>query len=94
MLKVLTQGFSTFIRRRRAKRHFERRPLLDALMVSPAAAPAVGGPKVAALGQAILAAALDDPAQALARLQSQAGGLDGAEAARRLARDGPNEVAH
>ena len=47
-----------------------------------------------ALGQNVLAAARDEPAQALARLQSQADGLDTAEAARRLVRDGPNEVQH
>ncbi len=47
-----------------------------------------------ALGQDLLAAASDGPAQALARLQSRADGLDAADAARRLARDGPNEVQH
>jgi Mg2+-importing ATPase len=90
MHPILTQGFSSFLRRRRAKAHFERRPLLGALV---AAAPAVAGP-AAAWGQALLAAALDKPEQALARLQSQVAGLDAAEAARRLARDGPNEVPH
>lgn len=83
MSKLLTQGFSTFLRRRRAKQHFERRPLLDALRTPPAT-----------LGQEVLNAARDEPAQALARLQSQADGLDVAEAARRLARDGPNEIQH
>ena len=86
MYKLLTQGFSTFLHRRRAKAHFERRPLLDALTASPAAP--------AALGQELLVAAQVEPAQALARLQSQADGLDAAEAARRLARDGPNDVQH
>ena len=43
MQKVLTQGFSTFLRRRRVKRHFERRPLLDALVAAPVPAPAAGG---------------------------------------------------
>lgn len=89
MYKALTQGFSTFLHRRRARKHFERRPLLDALM-----APPMRGVGKGALGQDMLAAALDEPAQALARLQSQAEGLDAAEAARRLARDGPNEVQH
>ena len=84
MEKVLTQGFSTFLRRRRVKRHFERRPLLDALVAAPVPAPAAGGADTRALGQALLTAAQDEPAAALARLQSQADGLDTAEAARRL----------
>ena len=83
MNNALRQGFSTFLRRRRAKQHFERRPLLESLTAVPAA-----------LGDALLAAAGDEPAQALARLQSRTDGLDAAEAARRLARDGPNEIAH
>ena len=94
--KPLTQGFSTFLRRRRAKQHFERRPLLESLGVAAPPTPlsAVAGSSVAALGQDVLAAARDQPEQALARLQSQPEGLDAAEAARRLRRDGPNEVAH
>ena len=98
---VLTQGFSTFLRRRRVRRHFERRPLLDALAATPpvpaawaAGAGAGAGAGARQLGQAVLAAAQDEPSAALARLQSQADGLDTAEAARRLVRDGPNEVAH
>ena len=98
MQKVLKQGFSTFLRRRRVQRHFERRPLLDALVAAPVPSPAagagVGAADARALGQTLLTAAQDDPAAALARLQSQADGLDTAEATRRLARDGPNEVAH
>jgi P-type Mg2+ transporter len=94
MNKPLTEGFSTFLRRRGAKQHFERRPLLDTLMSSPVALPDNLGPQAAAWGTVLLAAAHDEPAQALARLQSQADGLDVAEAALRLARDGPNEVAH
>jgi len=81
--KAFTQRFSHVLHRRRAQRHFERRPLLETLTASPAA-----------LGREALAAAGDAPAQALARLQTQAGGLEAAEAARRLARDGPNEVQH
>ncbi len=49
---------------------------------------------VAALGQDLLNASRDEPTAALARLQSQVEGLDPAEAAQRLARDGPNEVQH
>ena len=93
MHKALTQGFSTFLRRRRAKKHFERRPLLESLPARPEPPAKLGGAG-AALGQDVLAAAQDEPAQALARLQSSADGLDGAEAARRLLRDGPNEVQH
>ena len=91
---LFTQGFSRFLRRRRAQAHFERRPLPGAL----AAAPVAGGDRPAAAGtavdQALLAAAVCTPAQALALLQSRADGLDSAEAGRRLARDGPNEVQH
>jgi len=110
MHKGLTQGFTTFLRRRRVQRHFERRPLLGALVAAPVAAPVpgvavsaavgtgvgtgIGAADTRALNQALLTAALDEPAAALARLQSQADGLDSAEAARRLARDGPNEVPH
>ena len=88
MAKALTEAFSTFLHRRRARRHFERRPLLDTLAAAPQ------GTRVAGLGQDLLAAARDEPAAALARLRSQADGLDSAEAARRLQRDGPNEVQH
>ena len=94
MKTALQQGFSTFLRRRRAKQHFERRPLLDSLTAAPAAAASVGGAAHSALGQDLLAAAREEPVQALARLQSRTDGLDAAEAARRLARDGPNEIAH
>ena len=93
MNRLLTQGFSSFLRRRRAKRHFERRPLLDTLAATHAAArpPGVGAPSP---GQAVLAAARGDAALALANLHSRADGLDTAEAAKRLRRDGPNEVQH
>ncbi|MBL0151751.1 MAG: magnesium-translocating P-type ATPase [Ideonella sp.] len=94
MNKVLTQGFSTFLRRRRAKKHFERRPLLESLTAAPAIVPPTGAAGTTPLGQDLLAASQEEPAQALARLRSQADGLDSAEAARRLARDGPNEVQH
>ncbi len=94
MKKLLTQGFSTFLRRRRAQGHFARRPLLDTLAAAPAAAAPGAARAGAALGQTLLAAAQGQPAQALACLQSQADGLDAAEAARRLARDGPNEIQH
>ncbi len=92
--QALTQGFSTFLRRRRVQWHFQRRPLLETLRARPSATAAQGLAPTAALGQALLSAARAEPAQALARLQSQTGGLETVEAARRLARDGPNEVAH
>jgi Mg2+-importing ATPase len=95
MHKALTQGFSTFLRRRHARAHFQRPPLA-VLLKAPAAAP--GAPVAAATaampGLALLEAARDDPDKALQRLATTAGGLDAAEAAQRLARDGPNEVAH
>lgn len=58
-------------------------PAVHALSPAPAAATWVQG---------LLAAAQDDPAAALRRLQSRADGLDAADAAKRLARDGPNDV--
>ena len=98
MHKPLTQSFSSFLRRRRARQHFERRPLLDTLLSSPTIVPADSshgvGSAAAVVGAALLATARESPAQALAHLQSQAEGLDAAEAARRLVRDGPNEVQH
>ena len=94
MIKAFTQGFSTFLRRRRAKRHFERRPLLHTLTATQRAAQRAGGDAADAWGVDLLAAARDEPAQALARLQSHPDGLDAVEAARRLARNGPNEVQH
>lgn len=93
MRAALTEGFSTFLRRRRAKKHFERRPLLEAL-ATPPWHKVQAGAVVTTLGRALLAVARDTPTQALARLRSQADGLDPAEAATRLARDGPNEVQH
>ena len=92
--RALSQGFTQFLRRRRARRHFERRPLLDTLAVTPAAAPGAAAAPPRPLGQELRAAVQDDPAQALARLQSHPDGLDAAEAARRLVRDGPNEIQH
>jgi len=96
---LLSQGFSAFLRRRRAQRYFERRPLLDTLAPAVVPEPSAEGPAARpplrqALGQDLLAAALDEPAAALSRLQSRADGLDAGEATRRLARDGPNEVQH
>jgi len=96
---LFTQGFSTFLQRRRVEHHFERRPLLDALLAKaspvPASSDAVARlPAQGAVDPNVLAGAQGDPAAALAQLQSQADGLDSAEAARRLLRDGPNEIQH
>jgi P-type Mg2+ transporter len=90
----LAQGFSRFLHRRRAKRHFERRPLLHSLVDAHAAAAQAGGAPAPALGQALLASAHAEPAAALASLRSQADGLDADEATRRLAQEGPNEIQH
>jgi uncharacterized protein len=79
--KVFTQGFSGFLRRRRATRHFERRPLLGALTTAPAALADKSIAVSKALGEALLAAGQGDPAQALLRLHSQEGGLDAIQAA-------------
>ena len=94
MQKVLTEGFSSFLGRHRLRRHFERGPLLDALVAAPSPSLEPGAVDVGALVQDLLTVAQDDPAAALVRLNSQVGGLDSAEAARRLVQVGPNEVAH
>ena len=88
--KPFRQAFSSFLRRRHVQRHFERRPLPGTLPVGRTVAPAAG----AALDQAMLAAALGEPAAALASLQSCSAGLTDSDAALRLARDGPNDVQH
>lgn len=94
MNQVLTQAFSTFLRRRRAKGHFERRPLLSSLTAARIAASVPATGIAAEQPQTLLAAAQGDPAQAVSLMHSRADGLDAAEAARRLAADGPNEVQH
>ena len=89
MINVLTHGFSGFLRRRRALKHFGRHPLLDSL--------GGHGPREDLpehLASDLLLVARDDPAAAIARLESHDEGLSAAEAAERLARCGPNEVAH
>jgi Mg2+-importing ATPase len=93
MKHVLTQGFSTFLRRRRAQRHFQRRPMLDTL-ARAAVVPARAAVPAGAAPSALMAAARGTPDAALQGLRSRADGLDAADAARRLAQDGPNEVAH
>src|SRR6185369_3934766 len=89
MQAVLTQWFSGFLRRRRALKHFDRHALV-ATLASRGPTPEAS----ASLAQALLAVARADVPAALARLHSHADGLSAREAAARLARDGPNEVAH
>lgn len=88
MARVFTEDFSTFLRRRRVLGHYRRGPMLGALAGGRApAAPAL-------LGAGLADAAAAPPDRLLARLGASEQGLPAAEAARRLARDGPNEVAH
>jgi Mg2+-importing ATPase len=87
-VRLFTEDFSTFLRRRRVLRHFGRGPMLGSLAAGRApAAPAH-------LGAELLRAAAAAPAESMARLGTSEQGLTAAEAARRLVRDGPNEVAH
>jgi Mg2+-importing ATPase len=89
MQTVLTQWFSGFLRRRHALKHFHRHALV-ATLASRGPMPAVPSH----LANDLLLVARDDIPGAVARLQSHEGGLSAAEVAQRLARDGPNEVAH
>jgi P-type Mg2+ transporter len=89
MQAVLTHWFSGFLRRRRALRHFARHALVTTL-ASRGPTPAVPSH----LADDLLAVARDDVPAAIARLQSHEGGLSAAQSAERLARNGPNEVAH
>ena len=86
--RLFREGFSTFLRRRRALRHFDREPLLGSL----AAGHAPAAPEH--LAADLLRAAAETPAESMTRLGSREQGLTATEAAQRLARDGPNEVAH
>ena len=96
MRKALTQGFTNFLRRRHAQRHFARRPLLASLAAKAAqATPVVQDkpvPDVARLADDKLLVSHDEPAAAIKRLKSHESGLSAAEAAQRLLRDGPNEI--
>ncbi len=87
-LRRFTEGFSRFLQRRRALRHFARHPLLGAL--ARGHAPAASG----RLAAELLSAAAESQSEALRRLDSDMQGLSEAEAIKRLARDGPNEVDH
>jgi len=87
--KILTQAYSVFLRRRRALRHFGRRPMLGILAGHGSVAPA---PEQ--MTRDLLAIAHDEPAVVFGRFGSRPGGLSSSEAAARLAKAGPNEVAH
>jgi P-type Mg2+ transporter len=85
----LKHFFSRFLRSRRALQHFGRHPWGDMLA---AHGPAQAVP--ADLAKSLMLAALEDSPACLARFESHETGLPAAESARRLARNGPNEVAH
>ena len=89
MRNSLTQAFTTFLGRRHALRHFARHPHLAALVKLDTAAAAR-----TPVPDDLLLSAQGDPSAAIARLQSDAAGLTQEEAARRLVRYGPNEIAH
>lgn len=89
VVKGLRGRFSGFLRRRHALRHFSRHPVQDGI--------AGRGPRQAIpdrLADALLLASRSCPSDAMARLSSHPDGLSATEAAQRLARSGPNEVAH
>ncbi len=87
MIDLFTQPFSSFLRRRRALKHYRRHSLVDA----------VAGHDAATVGQLEaerLQMAREAPAATLDRFKTQAGGLDAGEAALRLKRNGLNEIQH
>jgi P-type Mg2+ transporter len=101
MRKALRQGFTTFLRRRHAQRHFARRPLLASLTAKAAqatpATPVVHEeliPGAVRVADDRLLASHDEPAAAIKRLNSHENGLSATEAAQRLLRDGSNEIEH
>ena len=61
MRKALSQGFTTFLRRRHAQRHFARRPLLATLTANAAASDTSATP-AHLLGDMLLVARDDPPA--------------------------------
>ena len=89
LAKRLTHAFSAFLRRQRRLRHFTRPPLLEILGGRGSAQPA---PEQ--MSRDLLQLAQDEPAAAINRLKSHPEGLSAREAHARLARHGPNEVAH
>ena len=91
MTTFLTSWYTGFLRRRRALKHFGRHPLLDSV-AGRGRGPASAAPDP--LARELLLVAHDDPAAAIARFECHADGLSASEAADRLKRNGPNEVAH
>ncbi|WP_027475972.1 magnesium-translocating P-type ATPase [Curvibacter gracilis] len=91
MRALLPRWLAPLLRRRYTNRLFGRHAWLDhSLAHPPEARPSAAGPLVPLL----MRAAQATPEQVLAQLQATAGGLSEAEAAERLRRVGPNEVAH
>ena len=89
MIDGLKHWFGRFLRRRRALQHFGRHPLVDTLAAN---GPAQAIP--ADLANQLMQVALEDAPAAIARFESHENGLIASDAAARLARNGPNEVAH
>ncbi len=94
----MTHWFSGFLRRRHVSRHFVRQPLAGSLAgagPTHGAHPAPTAPVMPdTVSRELLRCARESPADVLARLGSGPNGLTTQEAGTRLARDGPNEVAH
>ena len=89
LFEGLTHWFSRFLRRHRRLRHFGRRAL-PGLLAARGRAQRVPD----RLASDLLRVAREEPAAAIARLESHADGLSAAEATERLFRSGPNEVEH
>jgi Mg2+-importing ATPase len=89
MISGLRRWFSAVLRRRRRLKHFGRHPLQDRWASRGPSPPMTGAPAAA-----LLRAAHDEPAAAIARLHAHDEGLSTREAAARLARSGPNAVEH
>src|SRR5450830_1332073 len=91
MRALLPRWLAQLLRRRYTNRLFGRHAWLDhSLAHPPEARPSAADPLVPLL----MRAAQASPEQVLAQLQAPAGGLSEGEAAERLRRVGPNEVAH
>ncbi len=87
-LANIVDWFAAFLRGRRWYHHFRRLPLWESVGRSAAASSS----PPPALTSALRAAASDPPADVLARLGSDASGLDAAQVRAQFARYGPNAV--
>ncbi|HAZ64735.1 MAG TPA: magnesium-translocating P-type ATPase, partial [Armatimonadetes bacterium] len=87
-LANIVDWFAAFLRGRRWYHHFRRLPLWESVGRSAAASSS----PPPALTAALRAAASDPPADVLARLGSDASGLDAAQVRAQFARYGPNAV--